>query len=389
MPTRPLHALLLPPGQQLLDALAAAIDGGPALLPLDPSAPVAVRDRLLTQLRPHALVDVAGIHELPDPAQLDEDVAVVIVTSGSAGAPKGVQLSAAAVLHSAKASLSRLGAQPGQRWLCALPTHHIAGLQVLTRSLVAASTPEIAPRFAVGAVAGSDAHFVSLVPAALTRLLDAGVDLSRFHAVLLGGSNLPAALLSRAQDAGASIVSTYGMTETAGGCVYDGVPLDGVSVELNGDGRIRLAGPVLANGYRLAPEATAAAFVDGWHLTQDVGALDDGGTLSVHGRVDDVVITGGVNVSVLQVAGMLNDHPAVVEAAAFGRPDPHWGHRLVAVVVPRSPNEPPTLDQLREHVAALAGPAAAPREIIVVDALPRLPGGKLDRVALAALPEQP
>lgn len=384
MPTRPLNALLLPPGSRLLEALAAALDGGPAVLPLDPDAPAPARARLLTQLRPHALVDGNGVHELPEPAPLStEHIAVVLATSGSAGTPKGVQLTADALLSSAKASLARLGAEPGQRWLCALPTHHIAGLQVLTRSLVAASTPQILSRFDVDAVAASDADFVSLVPTTLARLLDAGADLSGFHAVLLGGARVPAALLERARSAGAAIVSTYGMTETAGGCVYDGLPLDGVAVALADGGRIRLAGPMVASGYRLDSDATAAAFSDGWHLTQDVGALDRAGRLTVLGRVDDVVITGGVNVSAMRVAEVLDTHDAVVEAAVFGRADPEWGQRLVAVVVPRS--VPPTMDQLRAHVTATEGPAAAPSELILVDRLPRLSGGKLDRAALAAL----
>ncbi len=388
MPARPLHALLLPPGPQLRDALAAALDGGPAVLPLDPAAPAGMRARQLDRLRPHALVDDAGVHLLPGAEDLDPDVALVVGTSGSTGTPKGVQLTAAALLRSATAALNRLDAAPGQRWLCCLPTHHIAGIQVLVRSLVAASTPEIWPWLDdPGALTRSSADFVSLVPTMLFRALEAGVDLSGFRAVLLGGAAAAPDLLRRAARADVSVVTTYGMSETGGGAVYDGVPLDGVRVELEAGGRIRLGGLVLARGYRCAPELTAAAFTDGWHRTQDAGRLDDAGRLHVLGRLDDVVVTGGVNVSLHDVAAALTAHPAVAQAAAYARPDPEWGQAVVAVVVPRQ--RPPSLAELRAFVAARAGAPAAPRELVVVAGLPTLPGGKLDRAALPRLTPSP
>ncbi|MBA2553605.1 MAG: AMP-binding protein [Geodermatophilaceae bacterium] len=382
MPSRPLHALVLPPGPQLLEAVAAAIDGGPAVLPLDPAASPAVRTRQLDQFRPHALVDGDGVHPLAGAADLDPDVAVVIGTSGSTGTPKGAQLSAAALLHSADATLARLDATPMQRWLCCLPTHNIAGIQVLVRSLVAGSTPEIAP-FTLAALGASSADFVSVVPTMLYRALEAGVDLTRFQTILVGGDAMPLSLHKRATVAGARVVTTYGMSETGGGAVYDGVPLDGVRVAVDPDERIRLAGPVLASGYRLDPGLTATAFVDGWHVTQDAGQLGHDGRLHVLGRLDDIVISGGVNVSMVVVAAALTAHPSVAQAAAYARPDAEWGHRIVAVVVPR--REPPTLDVLRSFVSAAAGAAAAPRELVLVEELPTLPGGKLDRNAIGRL----
>lgn len=384
MPSRPLHALRLPPGRQVLEALAAAIGGGPAVLPLDPKAPAGRRDRQLDLLRPHALVDGDGTHQLAGAEDVDDDIAVVVQTSGSSGTPKGVQLTAAALLHSATATLSRLGAAPGQRWLCCLPTHHIAGVQVLLRSLVAASTPEIWPAFDdVAGLGTSSADYVSLVPTMLYRALEAGVDLTGFRAILLGGAAASPELLRRAADAGARVVTTYGMSETGGGAVYDGVPLDGVRVAVDPTGRIRLGGQVLAAGYRLAPELTAAAFVDGWHLTQDAGRVAADGRLQVLGRLDEIVVSGGVNVSLAEVDRALSAHPAVAQAAAYARPDPEWGQSVVAVVVPRRPA--PSLDELRTFVADLAGAAAAPRALVLVADLPMLAGGKLDRSALARL----
>ncbi|MEJ7705347.1 MAG: AMP-binding protein [Geodermatophilaceae bacterium] len=383
MPPRPLHALLLPPGPPLLEAIAAAIDGGPAILPLDPNSPAAVRRRQLDRFRPHAVVDADGVHQLPDGADLDGDVAIVIETSGSAGTPKGVQLSATALLHSANASLLRLGAKSGQRWLCCLPTHHIAGIQVLVRSLVAASTPEILPSFDPALIGASSADFVSLVPTMLYRALEARVDLTGFQTILVGGAQTAPELLQRATAAGARIVRTYGMSETGGGAVYDGAPLDGVRVAIDPIGRISLGGPLLAGGYRLAPDLTAGAFVDGWHITQDAGRLDPDGRLLVLGRLDDIVVSGGVNVSLHEVAQALSAHPAVADAAAYARPDEQWGHCVVAVVVPRLPI--PTLGELRAFVSDRAGAAAAPRELVLVRELPTLPGGKLDRSALCRL----
>ncbi|MDP8970421.1 MAG: fatty acid--CoA ligase family protein, partial [Actinomycetota bacterium] len=169
-------------------------------------------------------------------------------------------------------------------------------------------------------------------------------------------------------------------TETAGGCVYDGAPLDGVDVAVGPDGRIRVRGPVLFSRYRRRPDLTEAALRDGWLHTSDVGRWSPDGLLEVLGRVDDVIVTGGEKVAAPEVAGLIAEHPAVAEAAVIGRADPEWGQRVVAVVVPMG--RPPTLEQLRRFVAQRAAAFKAPRELLVVDALPRLPSGKVDRQAL-------
>lgn len=405
MPARPLHAVLLPPGPALLPILAAALDGGPAILPLDPAAPAEVLRRQLAALAPDAVVDVDGLHKLdagagrPDDAaaeadnetaeaakEADDDVAVVVATSGSTGPPKGVELTAAALRQSAAATLQQLGADPGQRWLCCLPTSNIAGLQVLVRSLLAGSSPEFG-RFDPASLAASSADFVSVVPTMLLRALDAGSDLRRFEEVLVGGAAADPALVARARAAGVRVVTTYGMTETAGGCVYDGVPLPGVQVTVDDQARIWLAGAVLARGYRRDPARSAAAFVDDWYRTEDRGRLEPDGRLTVLGRLDDIVVSGGVNVSLPAVAATLAGHPDVADAAAFARPDAVWGQRIVAVVVPG--DRRPDLAELRSFVAATAGAAAAPRDLVLVAALPLLPGGKLDRQALAGLAPSP
>lgn len=263
MPTRPLHATLLPTGRRLFDMVAAALDGsGPAVAPLDPGLPAAALRAQLDALRPTAVVDADGTRGLDGRAGVDPEIAAVMATSGSTGEPKGVELSAAALEHSAGAGLARLRAGRADRWLCCLPTHHIAGLQVLVRSVVAGTEPVLHRRFDVGAALDGartgGGVFVSLVPTMLRRMLDAGADLSAFRGVLLGGAAIPPELLEEARSAGATAVATYGMTETCGGCVYDGHPLDGVELTVDTDGRIHLAGPVLFHRYRLRPDLTAS-----------------------------------------------------------------------------------------------------------------------------------
>ncbi len=389
MSGRPLHALLLPTGADLFAALQAALDGGPAIAPIDAALPPPARDRLLAALRPTHAVTPAGRAAVEGGLPADDEVAVVLTTSGSTGEPKGVELTAEALRASAQAGLDRIGARPGDRWLCCLPTSHVGGLQVLVRSLLAASKPVLVERFTVDAVTEADVEHTALVPTTLRRVLAAGpiarAALSRFRSVLVGGAALPAELLDVPRAAGIRLITTYGTTETAGGCCYDGRPLDGVEVSIDGTGRICLRGPMLARGYRLRPDLTAESFVDGWLVTPDVGRLTADGRLEVLGRADDVIVTGGVNVAAGQIADLLAGHPAVAQASVIGRPDDEWGQRVVAVVVPRAPAAPPTLAQLRAHVSARATAADAPRQLVLLDALPVLPSGKVDRLALQGL----
>jgi O-succinylbenzoic acid--CoA ligase len=202
--------------------------------------------------------------------------------------------------------------------------------------------------------------------------------------VLLGGAAAPRPLLERAQDAGLRVVRTYGSSETSGGCVYDGVALDGVDVDIRADGRISVGGPVLFRGYRLDPGLTAAALVDGRYVTDDIGRLDRG-RLTVLGRADDVVVTGGENVPAALVERTLSAHPGVADVAVVGLPDPEWGERVVAVVVARDRFDPPSLDELRHHARGELPAYALPRELAVLEALPLLPSGKVDRSELRAV----
>jgi O-succinylbenzoic acid--CoA ligase len=317
-------------------------------------------------------------------------VALVIATSGSTGQPKGAELTAAALLASARASLRRIGARAGQRWLCCLPAFHVAGAQVLVRSLLTGAEPVISTRIGADLLGGSageapasgDVAYVSLVPTQLRRLLDAGAAVQSFRAILLGGAAPPAGLLARARSAGARVITSYGMSETCGGCVYDGIPLDGVRADVGSDGRIRLAGPVLFSGYRLRPDLTAAAMDGGWFVTSDLGSVDAGGRLAVLGRADDLINSGGEKVVAAQVEAVLASCTGVREAIVVGVPDPEWGERVTALVVPADPAAPPGLDLLRAHARASLPGYAAPRGLVLLAEIPLLPSGKPDRAAM-------
>jgi o-succinylbenzoate---CoA ligase len=388
---RPVHAVLVERATpRLIELLAAALDGtGPAIAPLDAGLPAARLDDLLAALAPDTVEDPEGGTTVRSGEKrgVADGTAVIVSTSGSTGVPKGVELGAAALLHSARASLARLGARPGERWLCCLPAAYIPAIGVLVRSLVAGTDPVLADRADAETVAASGCAYVSLVPTQLRRLLGQGIDMStplaEFRAVLLGGAAAPADLLDAARSAGVRVVTTYGMTETCGGCVYDGIPLDGVRVEIregsgDGRGRIWLGGPVLFSGYlggRQGPD-------DGWFRTGDMGHIDPSGRLIVHGRADDVINTGGFKVVPGEVEAALRTCPGVSDVAVVGQPDPEWGERVIAVVVPADPAEPPALDLLRLHVQQRLPRYAAPSRVVMVDAVPLLPSGKHDIAGL-------
>jgi len=378
------RTVTVPSGPEVVDAvlpaLAAALAGGPPLLPLPPGPP-AVVEALLAALRPDRTVE-------------DPEVALVVPTSGSTGEPKGALLTAAAVRASARATHDRLGG-PGS-WLLALPPTHVAGLMVLARSLDAGTEPVAVDRtgrfdpdrFAAAAAGLPDdaPRYVSLVPAQLRLLLDAGTDLTGFDAVLLGGAAAAPALLDRARSAGVAVVTTYGMSETCGGCVYDGVPLDGVEVGIDPDGRIRLGGPTVFRGYRLRPDLTEAALDGAGRLrTGDLGRLDADDRLHVLGRADDVIVTGGVNVPAAAVEAAVAAHPAVGACVAVGIPDDVWGERVAVAVLPERGADPPDLARLRAFVADRLEPAAQPRVLMLVEAIPLLPSGKPDKDAVRTL----
>lgn len=355
----------------LAGVLAAALDGGPAALPLGAGA------------------------DAPDDLDAPPGTGVVIATSGSTGEPKRVALPAAALRASAEGTARRLGGPA--RWLLALPAEHVAGVQVIVRALLAGASPLVQDlragfrpeAFAAATAAlGPGRRYTSLVPTQLLRVLDAGgapLDALRsYAAVLVGGAALDPVLHERARTAGVAVVTTYGMSETAGGCVYDGVALPGVTVELEPDGRILLGGPTLASGYLGLPAETAAAFVGGRFRTGDLGRMREG-RLEVLGRADDVVVTGGEKVEPAAVERVLAGLPGVRAACVAGAPDPEWGQAVVAAVVPEGEADEAWAAALRTAVRDALGRAAVPRRIAAVAELPLRGIGKPDRRAVARL----
>lgn len=360
-------------GDRFVGQMRRAWDDGDAVLPVDQRLPPPAKAQVLDAMRPSWIVTANDRARVPHAQPVEPGDALVMATSGTTGAPKGVVLTHRALEASAIATSSRLGVDPGRhRWLACLPLSHIGGLSVITRSLLTGTACTVLAGFdkdEVTAHAGGDV-FVSLVATALRR-----VDPELFHTIVLGGSAPPAGLPANA-------VTTYGMTETGSGVVYDGVPLDGVEVDVDtATGEIRLRGPMLLRAYR---DGTVPFAADGWFVTGDAGSIDAGGRLRVAGRIGDLIITGGENVWPAPVEAAIAAHPKVREVAVAGLPDPEWGQRVVAWVVPADGTEPPTLRELRDAVAETVAPFASPKQLVIVDALPKTGIGKVRRDHLTA-----
>jgi len=347
---------------------------------------------MLDALRPTRIVGSDGEqHALPGGLPVEEGDALVVATSGTAGQPKGVVLTHEAIQASAHATTERLGVDPSRHsWLACLPLAHIGGLAVVTRAVVTDTPLLVMAGFeaeAVEAVGRSGrATHVSLVTTALAR-----IDPSAFACILLGGSKAPASLPP-------NVVATYGLTETGSGVLYDGRPLDGVDVALHRsdgtfatvddtqtspEGEILLRAPMLFRCYRDGSSGRIRG-PDGdgsWFATGDAGHFDERGHLVVSGRIDDVITTGAEKVWPDVVERVLSSHPDVAEVAVWKRSDPEWGERVVAWIVPT--DDAPSLEELRKVVADTIAPWAAPKELVIVDDLPRTASGKIRRRALS------
>lgn len=351
----------------VLAALRSAFDGGPAVLPLAGSA---------------ARTDV--------PREVPPKVALVVQSSGSTGAPKRVALSGEALLASAAGSAVALGGQ-GQ-WLLALPAHYIAGINVLVRSIAAGTEPVVVGGEHFDPLAFVDAarqfqnpvRFTSLVPAQLAALMatpDAVEVLRSFSRILVGGQSIPEPLLARALELNLNVTRSYGSSETSGGCVYDGTPFGEVTMRVVG-GEVELGGSTLAEGYLGDDERTTRQFYSDdagrWYRTADAGSITDG-VLHITGRLDDVIISGGVNVSLSAVERVVTSLEGLGGAVVVSRPDDRWGDVPVVVTT-----VPVSLDRVRTEVGAVLGAEARPVEVVVVESIPFLSSGKPDRNALSS-----
>lgn len=313
------------------------------------------------------------------PLEVGDEVGMIVESSGSTGTPKRIELSRAALVASATATLERLGG-PGQ-WLLALPTNFIAGAQVLIRSALAdtqpvmmnAALPFTADAFIRSAsLMTAERRYTSLVPTQLLRL-KAEVDQSqfalavarRFDAILVGGQAADPALVDGLRALGLKIVITYGMTETSGGCVYDGVPLAGVDVELI-DGRIAISGRVLANG------------LGERFMTSDLGETDASGKLTVLGRADRVIASGGIKLALDRVEEVARGVRGVEAAVAIGLANQEWGERVGVAYV----GSPEVADDIATALAEVLGPIGRPVRVIRVNAIAQLANGKPDLITM-------
>ena len=345
-----LVALDLPGGPDFIEELQRIWANGDAAFPVDQRFPESAKQQICAAMR---------VSDNIEPGD-----ALVVATSGSSGSPKGVILTHDAVAASAEATSLRLGVGAGDHWLACLPLSHVGGLSVVTRALHAGTALTVLPVFDAAAVDASDANLISLVATTLGR-----IDCTKFRTIVLGGARPPAGRPGNA-------VTTYGLTETGSGVVYDGIPLDGVEVDIGDNHEIALRGPMLTRGYR---NGQSAVTDDGWLLTGDLGRWTTGGHLHVDGRKGDLIISGGENIWPEAVESLVATHPDIADVMARGVDDTEWGQIVEVVVVPVA-GRTPDLESIRSHVKQTAPSYLAPKRLTLVESLPRTALGKLRRI---------
>jgi O-succinylbenzoic acid--CoA ligase len=386
-------ALTMHPRREQVVLAHALMKVGAALLPLSPRLTDAERARVVAEVEPMVDLDDPGLltqteADLPLLGEHDTDaICAYVLSSGSTGAPRPIGLTYGNFLWSAMGGAFNIGVDPADRWLCCVPLSHIAGLSIVVRSAIYGTTAVVHDGFDVDRVAQAlreePISVVSLVTTMLKRLLDADADLSGPRAILVGGGPVPASMLGEALERGATVVQTYGLTETCSQ-VTTLAPEDALR-KLGSAGRPLLSshvrirdGEILIQGPTVAPGRYDES---GWLHTGDLGYIDDEGFLYVRDRIDDMIVTGGENVVPSEVEEVLLQHPAVADAAVVGREDPEWQQAVTAVVV-LAPGAEATADDLRHHCAASLAGYKVPKRVELAAALPRTPSGKLMRRAL-------
>ena len=371
-----LIALDMPASTTFVDLVQGAWSNGDAVLPIDQRLRPAGKKILLDAMAPSEIIDASfTASSLPNGRPMQDGDALVIASSGSTGAPKGIIHTHSSLLAGAQASASRMQLTSDDHWLVCIPVSHVGGFSVISRALHTGAALTLHPAFDAAAVEQAlkdGVTHTSLVATALSR-----IDASLFRTILLGGSSAPANLPS-------NVITTYGMTETGGGVVYNGQPLDNVEIKIVG-GEIFLRCPMLMRAYR---DDQSISIKDGWYATGDIGEIDNNGKLSVYGRQTDMIITGGENVWPSAVENSLSSHPLVNQVVVRGMPDTTWGQRVVAYVVlndSSQTSEVKLLSDLREHVKQTLPAFCAPQQIVVLAEIPRTSLGKVDVQALPSL----
>jgi O-succinylbenzoic acid--CoA ligase len=367
-----LIALDMPASKTFVELVQRVWSNGDAVLPIDQRLPQHGKKLLLDAMSPSEIIDASfDSSALPDGRPMQDGEALVIASSGSTGSPKGIIHTQSSVLAGAQASASRLQLTASDHWLVCIPVSHVGGFSVISRAMHTGAALSLHPNFDVTAVrqaAENGATHTSLVATALSR-----IDTSLFKTILLGGSSAPANLPN-------NVITTYGMTETGGGVVYNGEPLSNVEIKIE-EGEIYLRCPMLTCGYR---NDQTLSLKDGWYATGDMGEINNG-KLSVHGRKTDMIITGGENVWPSAVEASLSSHPMINQVVVRGTPDTNWGQRVVAYVVLNgslNTSEESLLSNLREHVKHTLPAFCAPQQLIVLNQIPRTSLGKVDAQAL-------
>ena len=368
-----LIALDMPASQTFVDLVQRAWSDGNAILPIDQRLRPAGKKMLMDTMAPSEIIDASfTASTLPNGRPMQDGDALVIASSGSTGSPKGIIHTHSSLLAGAQASAARLQLTSDDHWLVCIPVSHVGGFSVIARALHTSAALTLHPAFdavAVQEAARNGATHTSLVATALSR-----IDTSLFKSILLGGSSAPANLSS-------NVITTYGMTETGGGVVYNGQPLENVEVKIV-KGEILLRCPMLMRAY--CDDQTIPT-EDGWYATSDMGEIDENGKLSVHGRRSDMIITGGENVWPSVVEHSMSSHPMIDQVVVRGTPDTTWGQRVVAYVVLNDSahtSDASLLSDLRDHVKQSLPAFYAPQQIVVLAGIPRTSLGKVDLQAL-------
>lgn len=352
----------MPAGKEFVDQLRRAWDNGDAVLPIDTRLPSPAVERVLEAMKPSVVIDSTGDEVArSDVEPIEPGDALVMSTSGTTGQPKGVVLTHDAIGASAELTSKRLNVTSTDHWLACLPVAHIGGLSVITRALLTGTKLTVLPQFVPDAVTNSGATLVSLVTAAMRR-----INTDSFRVILLGGGPAPS-------DKPANAVITYGMTETGSGIVYDRLPLDGVEIRINDNEEVEVKSPTLLRTYRNGVDPKKA---DGWFTTGDAGKIDQQGKLYVHGRIGDMINTGGEKVWPVAVETTLRSHPAISEALVFGETDPEWGEKVVAHVETTGEINP---EEVRDFLKQILPSYSVPKEIVAVEQLDRTNLGKIKR----------
>jgi O-succinylbenzoic acid--CoA ligase len=366
-----LVALDMPASVEFADHVRNAWDAGDAVFPIDQRLPQVAKDSLVEQFKPSVLIDRTGsVVNLPGSEPTDEGDALIIATSGSTGAPKGVVHTHHSIRALLTMSQARLHTDSSTHWLLCLPVSHVAGFSVLARALVFGNPISILPKFDASDVlvaAKNGATHVSLVPTTLNR-----IDPAIFESILLGGAAAPPNL-------SANVTTTYGMTETFGGIAYNGIPLDGVEIRVVNE-HIELQSPSMFRAYRGSDTRQAK---EGWYQTGDNGSFTNN-VLQVFGRSDDMIITGGENVWPSAVEKVVSTIPGVERVVVSGVDDTQWGQRVVAWIISSNPIAP-SLEEVRQHVKRQLPSFCAPTEIRIVNDIPTTSLGKVDSQALKNL----